>query len=152
FWKIFISCLLLTLGAVSLRLQAHEPWICTGCNVFNENTEKLAKCLVSEFWLNVVIQDVEAYSNLIAKEFQGLNVSGHFNKEDAVKGLMNLTVDSFILKNLVAARYHHTLVISYDFLAKGHGIVSGPTFDVWHKIGSHWKLISHGYVPFPNDE
>lgn len=109
---------------------------------------KLASTLVHRFWHDVEEQNVAGYSSKIALRFQGLNISGHYNRADQISGLENLTVTKFKIKNLLAARYDDTLVVSYDFLAKGEGITSGPCIDVWFHRNSEWKLISHSYVPF----
>lgn len=115
---------------------------------FKNSTDKLASKLVNHFWDEVQQQNVTGYSHLITTDFQGLNIHGVFNKEDQVSGLQGLTVTKFKIENLVAARYKSSLVISYDFLAEGKGIVSGPSIDIWHKKEGHWKQISHSYVPF----
>lgn len=117
-----------------------------------ENVEylnhKLASTLVHRFWRDVQHQDVAGYSSQLALRFQGLNIQGHYDRNEQIEGLENLTVTKFKIKNLHAARYDDTLVISYDFLAKGEGITSGPSIDVWFHRNSEWKQISHSYVPF----
>lgn len=146
----FLSFVILLLLIFDAKVHAnhHNHWELCHCNDLEHKAEELARCLVSTFWHDVVVQDVIAYSNLLSNQFQGLNLSGHYNKENQVTGLMQVTVNSFHLKNLVAAKYHHTLVVSYDFIASGKGIVSGPSIDIWNKIDSEWKLVSHSYVPF----
>lgn len=136
---------LLTVGALCFC----EPGYASKCSSSSEaSTQVLATHLVTKFWNDVKEQDVTAYSRLIAKRFQGLNTAGHYNKDEQIAGLQGLTVTAFTLNNLIAARYEDTLVISYDFLAEGSGIVSGPSIDIWHKKKCRWKLISHSYVPF----
>lgn len=137
------SVLLLSNVFICQAVQAKEC-----CGTSERSTQKLAKHLVDKFWNDVKRQDVHAYSHLLAARFQGLNTSGHYNKEDQISGLEGLTVTSFKIKNLIASRYGKTLVISYDFLAEGQGIVSGPSTDIWHKKKCQWKLVSHSYVPF----
>lgn len=112
------------------------------------NTEELAHHLVHHFWRAVKHQDVEEYSSLLAIGFQGLNVNGHFNRQDQISGLEGLTITKFKIDDLIASRYGDTLVISYDLLAEGDGIVPGPSIDIWHKKGCSWKQVSHSYVPF----
>lgn len=113
-----------------------------------KSTRTLARHLVTEFWNDVKEQEVTAYSKQISNRFQGLNTSGHYNKDEQIAGLQGLTVTAFTLNHIVAARYKDTLVIAYDFLAEGVGIVSGPSIDIWHKKKCRWNLISHSYVPF----
>lgn len=114
----------------------------------HSSSEHLATELVHQFWNDVKRQNVEAYSRLISSDFQGLNTDGIYNRKNQISGLEGLTVRSFSIQNLTAARYDNTLVISYDFVARGRGIVSGPSIDVWHKRKYKWKLVSHSYVPF----
>lgn len=114
----------------------------------NQATHKLARRLVTQFWNDVKHQDVKAYSHLLAPHFQGINISGVYTRSDQISGLQSLTVTKFKITKLIASRFNSTLVISYDFSAKGKDIVSGPCIDVWHKNGPHWKQVSHTYVPF----
>ena len=143
---IFKLCLsLMVLGTVTLT-----PAPLLSLSIFDFVTpEAFGKALVTNFWNQVVQQDVKGYSFLIAKNFQGLNTDGVYNRDDQISGLQGLTVTSFTLENVFVAKYHRTLVISYDFIAEGEGIVSGPSIDVWHDRDGHWKLVSHSYVPFP---
>lgn len=112
------------------------------------SNHKLANTLVHRFWRDVEEQDVAGYSRQIALRFQGLNISGHYDRDEQIAGLESLTVTKFKIKNLSAAKYEDTLVVSYDFLAKGEGVTSGPCIDVWFHRNGEWKLISHSYVPF----
>ena len=117
-------------------------------NAKNSHSETTGYHLVNSFWTNVMKQDVRAYSNMRASNFQGLNIDGIYSRQDQITGLSNLSVTSFQLNNLTTSRFGKTLVISYNFNATGDGIVSGPSIDVWHKSGKTWKQISHSYVPF----
>ncbi|MCE5295104.1 MAG: nuclear transport factor 2 family protein, partial [Chlamydiales bacterium] len=119
-----------------------------GTNAETSHSETTGYRLVNRFWTHVMKQDVRAYSNMLACNFQGLNIDGIYNRQDQITGLSSLSVTSFQLKNLTTSRSGKTLVISYDFYATGDGIVSGPSIDVWHKSGKTWKQISHSYVPF----
>lgn len=112
------------------------------------SNEKLAFKLVSKFWKAVERQDVKLYTELLAPHFQGINIAGIYTRSEQITGLKNLTVTSFKLENLKASSFEDTLVISYDFHAHGHDIVSGPCIDIWHKKHNKWKQISHTYVPF----
>jgi len=112
------------------------------------SSDRLAHELVHQFWNDVKLGDVDAYSRLIESNFQGLNTKGIYNRNNQISGLEGLTVKSFSIKDLVAAKSGDTLVISYQFHARGTGIVSGPSIDVWSKRKFRWKLISHSYVPF----
>lgn len=110
--------------------------------------KEIGKKLVNEFWRDVKYQRVKAYSNLIAHDFKGLNEGGHYDREDQIAGLEGLTVTEFDIRRLTAARYGKTLVISYNFVAEGTGITSGPSIDVWREINNEWFIVSHSYVPF----
>ncbi len=141
---IYTSLFVLGSFCVNQTAQADEC-----ANSYSEiSTEKLARSLVKHFWNEVKEQNVIGYSHLITNDFQGINVEGIFNKEDQVSGLQSSRVTKFKLKDLIAARHGNTLVISYEFLAEGSGIVSGPSIDIWYKKEGHWKIISHSYVPF----
>lgn len=135
---------ILLMGVLPVHAREHEGSSAS----HEESTEKLAMALVAKFWKEVEHQNVEGYSKLLAIGFQGLNISGHYNRNDQISGLEGLTVTKFKLKNLIAARYLDTLVISYDFLAQGTGVTSGPSIDIWHQEKCHWELVSHSYVPF----
>jgi hypothetical protein len=113
-----------------------------------DSAQRLARHLVVHFWEKVKHQDVEGYSKQIACPFLGLNISGHYDRDDQISGLEGLTVSTFEIRNLVAERYDDSLVISYDFYAQGAGITSGPSIDVWQQEGHHWQIVSHSYVPF----
>jgi hypothetical protein len=119
----------------------------SGCCI--ENSQELGEQLVTKFWRDVKYQRVNAYSELIALNFRGLSISGHYNRNDQISGLENLTVSEFQLRRLRVSQFGNTLVISYNLVAEGEGITSGPSLDVWkqRKCGE-WRLISHSYVPF----
>lgn len=131
--------------------EAHKKTICLQSGCFEDSTKHLAKHLISSYWSEVVDQDVSGYSSLISKKFQGLNESGHYDRQEQISGLKDLTVTQFKLKNLIAARFGDTIVASYDFIAEGSGVTSGPSLDVWHQKEKCWKLVSHSYVPFKQD-
>jgi len=118
--------------------------------LFEKGSDKLAERLVTRFWNDVKHANVKAYSKLLAPHFQGINIFGVFTRSQQISGLQGVTVTKFTIKKLISSRYDDTLVISYDFLAEGNGIVSGPSIDVWRKIDHKWKQISHTYVPFNN--
>jgi len=132
------------IGTVIVSQSAHAD----ASRHIERDTEKLAKTLVTKFWDEVKDQNVRGYSELLAFPFQGENISGHYNRRQQIAGLKGLTLTKFKLKNLIAARYCDTLVISYDFWAKGTGVTSGPSIDIWKQGKRDWKLISHTYVPF----
>lgn len=119
------------------------------CGRDEVNTEETAYRLVHNFWRAVKYQNVEEYSRLLAPGFQGLNLNGHYNREEQISGLENLTLRKFRIKDLVASRYGDTLVISYNIFAKGEGFTPGPSIDIWHCKNNCWKQVSHSYVPFP---
>jgi hypothetical protein len=139
---------LLLLGSFCLTETAHAH--CDKCSSSSKeiSTQKLARSLVKHYWNEVKEENVKGYSRLIALGFQGLNINGIYNRNDQISGLQGLTVTKFRIEDLVAARYKNTLVISYEFLAEGTGIVSGPSIDIWFENDGEWKLISHSYVPF----
>lgn len=141
-----LACIL---GIGSFCISANVQARCHYGNDFSQDyAQKLGRLLATRYWKDVEKQNVEAYSNKIACTFQGLNVDGIYNRDDQINGLMNLTVTQFKLKNLVVADHRETLVISYDLIAQGEGIVSGPSMDTWQRICNEWQLISHSYVPF----
>lgn len=144
-YNIALAASLMAIGLIccSLPIGAAEH-----CSDANSSADKLGCKLVSHFWSDVQHQDVAGYSRLLAARFQGLNTDGHYDKKEQISGLKDLTVSKFALKHLIAAQYGNTLVVSYDFVAKGQGIVSGPSIDVWQKKSCQWKLVSHSYVPY----
>jgi len=111
-------------------------------------THHLASKLVTNFWNQVKKQDVKAYSKLFARDFQGMNVAGAYTRKQQIAGLQALTVTSFKITRLIASQVKDTLVVSYNFKAKGRNIVSGPSMDIWQKIDRRWQQISHTYVPY----
>lgn len=113
-----------------------------------KSSQRLGFTLVNHFWEEVEEQDVNAYSELLAPHFQGINVDGIYTRSEQISGLEGLTVTSFTITNLIAARYCNTLVVSYDFTAEGDGVTSGPSIDIWEEKDHEWKLISHSYVPY----
>lgn len=116
------------------------------------DTNEIAYRLVNNFWRAVEHQNVQKYSRMLSHCFQGLNISGHYNREDQISGLENLTIDRYRIRDLIASRFGDTLVISYNLYATGEGIVPGPSIDVWHKENCSWKQVSHSYVPFSEPE
>lgn len=151
-FHISLYAALLALGMLSFS-QSLDAVECSSesSSSHHHSGQKLGRRLVTFFWNNVKAQNVSVYSDLIADRFHGLNIQGIYNKCQQVSGLKSLTVTKFKLKHLKTVKYHHTLEISYDFHAKGVGIVSGPSIDIWHRHGKEWKLISHSYVPFLNE-
>ncbi len=118
-----------------------------------EDSQELGEYLVNKFWRDVKYQRVNAYSELIARGFKGLNIFGHYDRNDQISALQNLTVTVYDLRRLRVSRFGNTLVIAYNFYAEGENITSGPCIDVWKRrnCGSEWLLISHSYVPFEGD-
>ena len=148
-----------TLGALafSQRALANE-WLNDRPNHHNENSKyhcngtasakKLGEKLEHEFWNNVKNQNVKAYSYLLAEIFQGLSITGVYSREDEINGLKQATLKKFRIENLCATQRKDVLVVSYDLVAHGKGITSGPEIDVWNKIKDEWKIVSSSYVPF----
>ncbi len=134
---------LVALGVVGTSQNAYAE------ETFHTPTEQLAKKLVKRFWTAVKHQHVHAYSNLLAPQFQGMNISGSFTRSQQISGLKNLTLTKFKISQLVASRHNDALVVTYNFTAKGKHVVSGPSMDIWQRQGRHWKQISHTYVPYP---
>lgn len=128
------------------RKDRPEPGHC--CDAFEG--EKLGSCLVTEYWHNVQVQNVEGYSTSIAQNYKALNESGFYGRDEQIAGLERANLKKFRLENLSTAQYGDTLVVSYDFIAKSTGLTSGPSIDVWHKMPKckMWKLVTHFYVPF----
>lgn len=141
----------LTLAACSICVPMHADCSSSSssCSCSEVSAQELGRKLVTRFWTDVEEQNVKGYSRQMTPNFQGLNIHGIFNRQDQIDGLQNLTVTHFELRNLFAAIYNcDTLVISYDFVAEGEGIVSGPSLDTWCKVRGQWKLVNHSYVPF----
>lgn len=138
-WFLWVA---LNMLLVFSSIKGHER------NHRNDCAELLAKNLVTHFWKDVQRQDIASYSSKVASNFQGLSLAGHDNKASLIAGLSKITLEQLTLKNIKAVKYEKTLVVSYDLLAKGSNVSSGPNIDVWHQCKSQWKLISHSYVPF----
>lgn len=110
----------------------------------------LAHYLIHKFWGYVKHQQPENYSRLIACQFQGLDLSGYYNRHDQLASLENVRLEKFKIKNLAVTDREDTLIVSYIFHAKGSGISSGSFMETWKKVGSHckWRLVSHAHVPY----
>lgn len=104
--------------------------------------------LETKFWTLVQNHEVEKFSKKLTPIFQGLNVSGAYTRDQQIEGLAAATLTNFAIYNPVATRFHDILVFSYDFVAIGNGLTSGPTITIWKKYSHSWKIISHSYVPF----
>lgn len=104
--------------------------------------------LESKFWTSVQDQNVKEFSNSLAHIFQGLNISGVYTREQQIEGLTGATLANFTFNNPIATRLHDVLVFSYDFVAIGSDLTSGPSITVWKKHAHCWKIVSHSYVPF----
>lgn len=140
---------IMALGAISMPcdVQAQESQYSDKelCNKFGYH-------LTHHFWSDVKHKNVKAYSKQIASQFKGLNISGDYDKRDQITGLENLSLTDFSLENLKISRYATTLVVTYDFHAEGEGVTSGPSIDVWNLKDNSWKLVSHSYAPFADEE
>jgi hypothetical protein len=116
----------------------------THCHAFNLQESALA--LEARFWKRVQRQDVEGFSKCIASIYQGSGPDGINTRDQFIQGLTNATLPNFTLKNLVAKQSRDLLVISYQFIAPGSNLVSGPTISVWQASNHRWKMISHSYL------
>lgn len=116
------------------------------CN--HSNSLELGIALETNYWNLVQEQNVKKFSNKIAHIFQGLNISGIYTRDQQIDGLTGATLRSFCIKNPIAHRFEDVLVFSYDFIARGSDLTSGPTLTVWRKYENSWKIVSHSYVPF----
>lgn len=134
---------LMALGVVGTSHNAYAE------ETFHTPTKQLARKLVTRFWTAVKHQHVNAYSNLLAPQFQGMNISGSFTRNQQISSLKTIRMTHFKISQLVASRHKDTLVVTYNFTAKGKNITSGPSMDIWQRQGSHWKQVSHTYVPYP---
>ncbi len=143
---ILTALMAFTATGINAELSASDPCIEAG---FDKGTAtNVAHRLVHNFWSAVEHQNTKLYSKLIADCFQGLNIDGHYDKKDQIEGLESLRILRFKIHRLHAVRQGDTLVVSYDFQARGQGVTSGPSIDVWRTHGHYWRLISHSYVPF----
>lgn len=109
---------------------------------------ELGIALETRFWNLVENHNVEKFSAKLAHIFQGLNVSGVYTIEEQINGLAQANLVSFEINNPKSHRFSDILVFSYDFVASGTGLTSGPSITVWKKDDNYWKIISHSYVPF----
>lgn len=122
----------------------------TAENSNHQNSEnlKLGISLETRFWNLVQKQEVEEFSEKLAPIFQGLNVSGVYTRSQQIAGLAQASLISFQIRNPIATRSQDVLVFSYEFVAVGTGLTSGPSITVWKKHEHTWKIVSHSYVPF----
>ncbi|WP_068469555.1 nuclear transport factor 2 family protein [Candidatus Protochlamydia phocaeensis] len=114
----------------------------------SDDDVELGFLLETQFWTAVQNRDIDRFSKKLAPIFQGLNISGAYTREQQITGLANSTLISFVIDNPVATRFQNTLIFSYDFVAVGSGLTSGPSITVWKKYGYSWRIVSHSYVPF----
>lgn len=115
-----------------------------------ERTLELGIHLETGFWNLVKRQENKRAAKKIALAFQGLNKHGIYDREQQIDGLTGTTLNHFSIKNPVAHRSQNVLVFSYDFVAAGSDLTSGPNITIWKKDGKSWRIVSHSYVPFPN--
>ncbi len=109
---------------------------------------ELGIALETEYWTLVQNKNVKKFSAKLLPIFQGLNILGVYTREEQISGLAASTLFSFSINNPVSHRSGDTLVFSYDFVAIGSGLTSGPSITVWRKHKHSWKIASHSYVPF----
>lgn len=109
---------------------------------------ELALALETNFWTLVQNHEVKKFSKLLASIFQGINISGAFDREEEIAGLATATLSSFSLNNPRATRFRDVLVFTYDFVATDSNLTNGPTISVWKKHDHSWKIVSHSFVPF----
>ena len=134
---------LLGLSVIPLSLLAN-------CHPHHRHQDalELGIALETEFWTLVQKQKVDKFSKKISPIFQGLNESGVYNRREQIDSLTGVTLTSFLINNPKSHRSHDVLVFSYDFIALGSDLLSGPSLTVWRKIDGSWKMVSHSYVPF----
>lgn len=138
----FVSLFVLSVLSFNMTLSADNH----SCN--HSNSLELGIALETNYWTLVQEQKVKKFSNKIAHIFQGLNVSGIYTRAQQIDGLTGATLARFRIKNPIAHRFEDVLVFSYDFIATGSDLTSGPTMTVWKKYDLSWKIVSHSYVPF----
>jgi hypothetical protein len=109
---------------------------------------ELGLALEIEFWTLVQNHEVKKFSRKLAPIFQGLNIERIFSKEEQIEALARSILINFDIRNPKATRSGNVLVFSYNFIAAGTGVTSGPTLSVWKKDDKIWKMVSHSFVPF----
>lgn len=138
--SICLSLLTLSIVCFTSPLNAESQ------NQQNAENLKLGISLETKFWNLVQQHNVEKFSEKLAYIFQGLNASGVYTRQQQITGLSEAGLISFQLRNPKATRSHDVLVFSYEFIAVGTGLTSGPSITVWKKYKNSWKIVSHSYV------
>lgn len=114
----------------------------------HDRTLELGIRLETEYWNLVKHQENKRAAKKVALTFQGLDIDGVYNRKQQIDGLIGVTLHNFSLRNPVAHRSQNILVFSYDFVAPGSDLTTGPNTTIWKKDNGSWKIVSHSYVPF----
>lgn len=156
-YRLVLSALFFTSLSVSpVFLNAHTGLAHIFRNIDksdNSNKEfhrnlRLGLALEKKFWMNVQNKNTRKFSKMLASIYQTMTPNGIRNKRQQIRQLEAANLLGFGFNHPRATRKGDTLVFSYDFIAIGNGIVSGPQISVWKKMCSGWKMISRAEEPF----
>lgn len=108
---------------------------------------KLALSLTKKFWMSVQQKKHTRTSKMLAKIYQALNPEGVIRtKNQQLKIFQDVDLIGFGFNKPNATRKDGALVFTYDLIAIGEGIRSGPRTMVWKKIRSNRKIRPNGKV------
>lgn len=150
---IFYSVLFLLVGFNAAALNAEDD---------KQSQRDLKKVLSLEkkFWRRVQKKKFNQLKNLMSSSYQKLGPSGvAMNKQKQIDELKESDLLGFGFNRPKVTRKGGTLTFSYDLIAIGDRIESGPQIVVWKIIKSKcnkskWKLISRSnqlFIPPTNN-
>ena len=144
----FHVILFILLGLATSFLNASNHSDSSHHDKESQHNLELGLFLEKKFWMSVQKKKIEKTSKMLASAFQSLNPNGIQNKKQQIEQLVAANLLGFGFNHPKATRKGNTLVFSYDLLAIGNGVVSGPQITVWKKLRSGWKIISRSEEPF----
>lgn len=123
--------------------------------MFADSNQEKGIELTKIFWRDAKSNNVRHVKKYIIHNFQGVNFSRVFNKDQKLAECQDSTITFYTLSNFVVTRSENVLMVTYmaDFSETYQGITlsgSAPRMTTWQKIGHQWKLISHVSLARPN--
>lgn len=108
---------------------------------------QLALSLTKKFWMSVQQKKYKKTSRMIASIYKALGPDGGIStKNQQLEIFKETDLLGFGFNQPRATRKDKTVVFSYDLIAIGNGISSGPRTMVWKKIQSSGKVKSNGKI------
>lgn len=114
----------------------------------------LAWSLEKKFWRNIQNKKFHKASKMLASAYQELGPTGILNKKQQIDQFKKSNLLSFGIITPKATRKGNTLIFSYNLIAIGSGVISGPQMSVWKRMKSSsktkpkWKMVSRSDKPF----